>query len=40
MKNLIRLVRKCLEKDKSWHKLTKGMPNKVDYHLEVIDDLW
>ena len=23
-----------------WHNLTKGMPEKVDYHLELINDLY
>ena len=23
-----------------WHDLTKGMPNKVDYHLEVMDGMY
>ena len=23
-----------------WHNLTEGMPEKVDYHLEVIDDMY
>ena len=47
MKQINKIIKKKMKKkltkkqiQQIWHNLTKGMPNKVDFHIEVMDSIY